>query len=583
MKKLLLISLLALLFSSISNAQVTIQISGTVTEVGTGLAVPNHAVYVMTDSTNPAFSYFNTLYTDANGMFQDLVTAPSAMVIPFNFYTSDCNGNGLFQTSIYSGGGPVTANFQVCTGGSTSCTAFFYAIPDSSNPASGIYQFISSSTGNPTMYSWDFGDGTTSTLQNPLHTYAANGTYLVCLTIASATCTDTYCYNVVIGPPPCFNYFSYSFLGMDCTFSGYAASGTGPYTYAWDFGDGSTGVGSSPTHTYAVAGYYTVMLVTTDANACTATSTQYIYAGTPGSIVYGEVTANGLGIDEGEITLFSEDPTTGAWTAVYTTGIDSAGYYFFYNVIPGTYYILAAPTSSSIYFATYAPTYYVNSVFWSTATQIVLGAPANPYDIELAPLAGPAPGGGSISGIITEGAKFTTQGPPVPNIEILLLDMSNQTLDVTYSDAAGQFSFSNLAMGSYKVYAEIGGLPTIPYLVTLTTAAPDNNNVTLVRTPNGITTGITEKPLVAEFSNLSVYPNPAKDVITVAVESGKLTSFTAELFDLTGKRVMMEQLSFSTGKISHQLQLNDLFPGVYTLSLTSENGTKTVQKLTIMR
>jgi PKD repeat protein len=51
--------------------------------------------------------------------------------------------------------------------------------------------FRDTSTGNPTSWSWDFGDGTTSTAQNPTHTYTAPGTYDVRLTVANTVGSDT--------------------------------------------------------------------------------------------------------------------------------------------------------------------------------------------------------------------------------------------------------------------------------------------------------------------------------------------------------------------------------------------------------
>lgn len=51
--------------------------------------------------------------------------------------------------------------------------------------------FTNRSTGNPTAYSWDFGDGTTSTAQNPVHTYTAAGTYTAALTVTNGAGTST--------------------------------------------------------------------------------------------------------------------------------------------------------------------------------------------------------------------------------------------------------------------------------------------------------------------------------------------------------------------------------------------------------
>ncbi|HOS82928.1 MAG TPA: PKD domain-containing protein [Methanolinea sp.] len=50
-----------------------------------------------------------------------------------------------------------------------------------------MVSFTDLSTGNPTSWSWNFGDGTTSTLQNPTHTYTTPGTYTVALRITTAS------------------------------------------------------------------------------------------------------------------------------------------------------------------------------------------------------------------------------------------------------------------------------------------------------------------------------------------------------------------------------------------------------------
>lgn len=62
-----------------------------------------------------------------------------------------------------------------------------------------IVSFTDNSTGNPVSYAWDFGDGGTSTLQNPVHTFANTGPYIVCLTVTNAAgCTNTYCHTIDI-------------------------------------------------------------------------------------------------------------------------------------------------------------------------------------------------------------------------------------------------------------------------------------------------------------------------------------------------------------------------------------------------
>jgi PKD repeat protein len=59
--------------------------------------------------------------------------------------------------------------------------------------------FTDASTGSISTYAWDFGDGNTSNLQNPTHTYGSDGTYIVCLTVTDAiNCTSTSCDTVSV-------------------------------------------------------------------------------------------------------------------------------------------------------------------------------------------------------------------------------------------------------------------------------------------------------------------------------------------------------------------------------------------------
>lgn len=123
----------------------------------------------------------------------------------------------------------------------------------------------------PIGWSWDFGDGNTSTLQNPNHTYTANGTYSVCLTVTAncngTICTETICYNVLVNgcnPCPCGLGPNFSFNTNNCTatFNSFVlTNGCTQITgYSWDFGDGNTSTSPNPSHTYSASGTYTVCL-----------------------------------------------------------------------------------------------------------------------------------------------------------------------------------------------------------------------------------------------------------------------------------------------------------------------------------
>jgi PKD repeat protein len=124
-----------------------------------------------------------------------------------------------------------------------------------------------------TSWHWDFGDATTSTLQNPTHVYAANGTYTVCLKIVGnngvVKCKDQVCVKVVVEgcgqTEPCRLAAKFNFKTDKCTVGFADLSAAGPGTtitnWYWDFGDSTTSTLQNPTHTYATAGTYTVCLV----------------------------------------------------------------------------------------------------------------------------------------------------------------------------------------------------------------------------------------------------------------------------------------------------------------------------------
>jgi len=137
---------------------------------------------------------------------------------------------------------------------------------------------ISTGGGTITAWNWSFGDGNTSTLQNPVHEYEACGWYEVCLTVTvttatGATCTDTYCVEVYIGGSPCMldpNFLVLYSIPSSNTLSFVDAStSTHPITsWYWDFGDGNTSTVANPSHTYMAPGIYVVCLTITTINEC---------------------------------------------------------------------------------------------------------------------------------------------------------------------------------------------------------------------------------------------------------------------------------------------------------------------------
>ena len=117
----------------------------------------------------------------------------------------------------------------------TAPTASFSAAP-TSGTAPLTVQFTDTSTGSPTAWSWDFGDGGSSTAQNPSHAYTSAGTYTVALTASNAGGSDTVTRAGLISvsaPSPDTGHEDGSTSG-----AGNAATGEKPESKLW-WNDGS--------------------------------------------------------------------------------------------------------------------------------------------------------------------------------------------------------------------------------------------------------------------------------------------------------------------------------------------------------
>jgi PKD repeat protein len=125
---------------------------------------------------------------------------------------------------------------------------------------------------NASTYAWKFGDGSTSTDKDPVHTYATNGTFAVELVATGDGGDNTVTKDITVIAKAAVAAYTSVANALEVTFTNTSTDAT---TYLWNFGDGSaTSALESPTHTYAVTGTYDVSLTVSGDNPAENTDTE---------------------------------------------------------------------------------------------------------------------------------------------------------------------------------------------------------------------------------------------------------------------------------------------------------------------
>jgi PKD repeat protein len=157
--------------------------------------------------------------------------------------------------------------------------------------------FTDTSTGGAALgYYWQFGDGSFSTMQNPVHTYTHEGVYTVQLAVFNqygVTNTSKIACVVATLPTPIADFTAESTAGaapLQVRFSD--CSLNQPGSWFWQFGDGSSSTEQNPVHLYTTAGTYTVsLMVRNSGGAMTVTKTSFITVAPP--VISGVIPVSG--------------------------------------------------------------------------------------------------------------------------------------------------------------------------------------------------------------------------------------------------------------------------------------------------
>jgi len=385
-----------------------------------------------------------------------------------------------------------------------------------SGPPGLTTNFTDASTGSLNSWLWDFGDGSTSTLQNPSHSFAAPGAYSVTLTVSGSGGLDSerkVGYVVVGQPPPVADFVASTTSGVRPLSVDFTDLTGGPTTsWLWNFGDGGTSASQNPTYIYSTAGTYTVTLTSTGPGGSDVeTKVGYIVVA-----------------EQAPVANFGASPTTGIKPLLVNFTDASTG-----GPVTSRLWSFGDGTTSTV--TNPSKTYTLAGVYTVTLTVTGPGGVDTETKTSFITVNEPAPV-----------AQFS--GTPLNGVAPLTVVFTNLTTGgpvTTFTWSFGDGTTSNLAAPT-KVY----NTPGI-YNVILNATGPGGSD-------NEIKIGyVTVNP-----------PPPAADFVASAVEG--VSPFSVTFSDLSTGSPTSWSWSFGDGGTASTQNPTHVYntPGVYTVSLT---------------
>ena len=464
------------------------------------------------------------------------------------------------------------------------CEAIFTYALDPGFPVE--VSFMDHSTGNITDWEWDFGDGTTSLEQNPVHIFPKAGEYLVCLNVYNAdsleTCFHFICETIYI--PDTMNCVSeYTFMADSTSsikrqFSFYDQSTGYPDHWVWDFGDGNISHDQHPSHVYAEPGLYEVCLNSWNSSfpGCNdircklvLTPNYYKLGGQAfiGSTPINNPTHNG---DTGMAVLYRQRPDM-SLIAVDTNIFYEYGYYWFPDMMELPYVIKVGLTEGSAHYEKVIPSYYPSKMIWQQAATVILDEDMFETHISLIEISDVENGIGGIKGRVTNDVRWDLSSVRLyDNVPVILTDESSQPLAWTRTNGSGQFSFNNIAFGQYLVYADVTGLYSLPQSVTLDENYPNADSIYIrmsVTAPLNI-----YEPFEDMISIVSLYPNPADNSINLGISSEEQTPVGIVVYNQLGQKMIGQDQLLYKGENKLEINISNLPEGIYFLRLQATNS-----------
>ncbi|MCB0480314.1 MAG: T9SS type A sorting domain-containing protein [Flavobacteriales bacterium] len=223
------------------------------------------------------------------------------------------------------------------------------------------------------------------------------------------------------------------------------------------------------------------------------------------------------------------------------------------------YLLKAMPTNAR---SGFAPTYYPKGAKWDDPQSKSIGPHlSGPLDIDLQAI-NSIPGNFKIEGSVIVSMDLKKNGFGAKGIQ--LIDHSGTVVDFTYADTAGEFNFSFQNTGTYQVWIDQCGIPTLAQKLEISPSQPSITNVVITASSRGISNdAFLGKSVPSAFENLKIYPNPTRgNLILSGLEKGSIV-----IYDFQWRTVLETELT--SGKPT-ELNTENWEKGFYFLTLESE-------------
>ncbi|MBW7913285.1 MAG: T9SS type A sorting domain-containing protein [Taibaiella sp.] len=534
----------------------------------------------VTHTYNTSGTYTVTMYTQVLDSINNILCLDTASANITVTASLNCNNvNASFNAYVSGGNTGVLVNYSTPVAGPKLSVQYLINWGDGSTPTA------------------------TSSKSNQTHVYSSGGTYTIKLYVTAhdsnnnITCVDSTAKNLTINGGGSLNCntvkaaFSKTVSGSVVTLinnstpnpgSGISAS----YKIYWGDGSSTTKTNKSNTsHSYA-NGSYTIQLVATytaGTTTCIDSISDSVNINvTPPNNISGMVYLDSSQINVSDsvmIWLITFDSSTNLLTAIDSQ--KKPAYYPLYNFqnkAAGQYRTKAKLLNGQTSGAGYVPTYHDSDLLWSNANIIThTGGTTSGKHIYLKTgtvTAGP----GFVGGNVTQGAnKGTANG--IEGMTIFLLNTANEPVAYAITDANGDYSFSNVPVGSYTVHPENINYNTTPASINISLTHTAHLDINFERSHSQktivpISAGIGN---VNDKASFTAYPNPATDVINI--NWGRLSNdmATISITDISGKKVHTSEVKMD---VNAAINISNIRPGFYFLNVQTEYGSNT-QKLLI--